>query len=231
MQFSITAIPRAIYNTTLELIFPRFCPICGTGIGSSDKYPLCETCRKDIKQNTRIFPEAPRGDECHFDRSYSVALYEGTIRECMHKFKYNGLLSLEALFADLMAGFAEKYMTISDFDCIISVPLHRVKLRERTFNQAEILALPLSRKFRIPYIGNNLVRVKPGRSQTTLSKSGRVKDVEGAFRVRNAAALKDKSVLLVDDVFTTGATVNECSMVLKDSGAKYVGVFTLARGI
>jgi ComF family protein len=138
---------------------------------------------------------------------------------------------MEALFADMMTDFAEKYMTISDFDRIISVPLHRAKLRERTFNQAEMLALPLSRKFRIPYIGNNLVRIKPGRSQTSLSKSGRVKDIEGAFRVRNAAALKDKSVLLVDDVFTTGATVNECSMALKKAGAKYVGVLTLARGI
>jgi len=231
MQFSITAIPKAIYNTTLELIFPRFCPICGTGIESSDKYPLCETCRKDIRQNGRIFPESPKDGECHFDISYSVALYEGTIRECIHKFKYNGSLGMEALFADLMTSFAEKYMTINDFDRIISVPLHRAKLRERTFNQAEMLALPLSRKFRIPYVGNNLVRIKPGRSQTSLSKSGRVKDIEGAFRVRNAAALKDKSVLLVDDVFTTGATVNECSMVLKEAGAKYVGVFTLARGV
>ena len=117
MQFSIAAIPRAIYNTTLELIFPRFCPICGIGIESHNKYPLCETCRKDIRQNARIFPEIPAGDDGrHFDISYSVALYEGIIRECIHKFKYNGNLGLEVLFTDLITGFAEKYMAIHDFD-------------------------------------------------------------------------------------------------------------------
>lgn len=231
MQFSITAIPKAIYSTTLELIFPRFCPICGAGIESSGKYPLCEICRKNIRQNTRVFPENPKDDEYCFDKLHSVALYDGAIRECIHKFKYNGNLGMEALFRDIMTCFAEKYMAVNDFNCIIPVPLHRTKLRERTFNQAGILARPLSRKFRIPYMDNNLIRIKPGKSQIALSKGGRAKDVEGAFKVRNAAALKDKSVLLVDDVFTTGATVNECSMVIKEAGAKYVGVFTLARGM
>lgn len=230
MQFSITAISKAIYNTTLELIFPRFCPICGIGIESFDKYPLCETCRKSVRQNARIFPESPNTGECYFDRLHSVTLYEGTIRECIHKFKYSGNFGMEALFRDMMTGFAEEHIRINDFNCIIPVPLHRTKLRERTFNQAEILAQPLSRKFRISHVSNNLVRIKPGKSQVALSKSGRTKDVEGAFRVRNAALIKEQSILLVDDVFTTGATVNECSKVLKEAGAKYVAVFTLARG-
>lgn len=230
MQFSIAAIPRAVYNTALELIFPRFCLVCGTGIESSDKYPLCARCRADIRQSGPIFTQSSKDGKCHFEGFYSVALYDSTIRECIHKFKYSGKLSLETLFADLMTGFAEKYIGINDFDCIASVPLHRAKLRERTFNQAELLALPLSRKFNIPYIGANLVRIKPGRSQTSLSKSGRAEDVAGAFKVRTPAAFKDKSVLLVDDVFTTGATVNECSRTLKEAGAKYVVIFTLARG-
>ena len=231
MQFSITAIPRAIYNTTLELIYPRFCPICGSGIESSNKLPLCEACRKEIKHGAPAHSASFEKGRCYFEGSHSVAAYEGVMRECIHKFKYNGSLALEALFRDLLIDFAEKYMDIKRFDCIIPVPLNRVKLRERTFNQAQILASSLSRKFKLPCINNNLVRVKSGRSQIALSKSGRAKDIEGAFKVRNPAPLRDKSVLLVDDVFTTGATVNECSKALKRSGVKYIEVLTLARGI
>jgi competence protein ComFC len=230
MQFSIATLPKAIINATLELIYPRFCPICGTSLEPSDKLPLCGVCRKEIKREIPALSASCKKDEYYFDRSYSVAAYEGVMRECIHKFKYNGSLAMEALFAHLMIDFAEKYMDISHFDCIVPVPLHLVKLRERTFNQAAMLARSLSRKFGLLHVDNNLVRVKSGKSQIALPKNKREKNVERAFEVKNPDLLKDKSALLVDDVFTTGATVNECSRVLKEAGVKYIEVLTLARG-
>ena len=231
MQFSIAALPKTIIDATLELIYPRFCPICGSGLELSDKLPLCEACRKDIKRNASCLAASRQKAGCYFDVSRSVAVYEGVMRECVHKFKYNGNLALAAFFADLMIDFAEKYMDVKRFDCIIPVPLHRIKLRERTFNQAAVLASSFSRRFKLPCINNNLMRVKSGKPQIALSKSGRAKDIEGAFKVKNPFSLRDKSVLLIDDVFTTGSTVNECSKVLKRSGVKYIEVLTLARDI
>ena len=222
---------KTIANATLELIYPRFCPICGRGLESPNKLPLCEICHREIRLNTLPSCVSREKSAWYFDVSHSVAIYEGVMRECIHKFKYNGNLALEKLFADLMADFAKKHMDLNRFDCIIPVPLHHVKLRERTFNQAAILARSISRKFKVACIGSNLVRVVSGKSQIALSRSRRAKDIEGAFKVRNSRLLKDKSVLLIDDVFTTGATVNECSKVLKRAGAAYIEVLTLARGI
>ncbi|MDD5680234.1 MAG: ComF family protein [Candidatus Omnitrophica bacterium] len=231
MQFSISTLPKTIIDATLELIYPRFCLICRRGLEQYDKFSLCEACRKGIKRNVPPLSEGCGDNERYFDSVKSVTAYEGVMRECIHKFKYNGSLALEGLFADLLTDFAEKHIDVKRFDCIIPVPLSRVKLRERTFNQAEILASSLSRKFGLPCINNNLIRAKSGKSQITLSKSERLKDIKGAFKVKNSALLKDKSVLLVDDVFTTGATVRECSKMLKESGVKYIEVLTLARGI
>ena len=230
MLSTIRALPRTIINTALELVYPRSCRVCGGAITSAEKLSLCEACHKKIRYDRPLFLASAGKAGYYFDRVRSATVYEGVMRECIHKFKYNGSLSLEALFADLMTNFAEKYMDMRCFDFIIPVPLSTAKLRERSFNQAYILASAVSRKFKIPCVANNLTRVKAGRPQVDLAKKARLKDIEGAFRLKRPALLKDKSVLLIDDVFTTGATVNECSKVLKRSGVKYIEVLTLAQG-
>lgn len=116
------------------------------------------------------------------------------------------------------------------YNWLIPVPLHRVKHRERTFNQSEILATHLSKRFKIPILKNNLIRTRLGKPQMRLTKDKRVEDIKGSFKIKDSFLLKGKSVLLVDDVFTTGATVNECSKILKDEGTSLVDVLTLARG-
>ncbi len=222
---------KTIITAALELIYPRFCPICGNSLELYDKTPLCTTCYKDIKPGAPSPAIGRESVECYFDSVRFAAMYEGVMRKCIHKFKYSGRMELETLFAGLMADYAEKYMDMKRFDCIIPVPLHRVKLRERTFNQAALLASSLSRKFGIACRGNNLKRVKFGQPQINLSKSERLKDIKGAFETKNAVLLKDKSILLVDDVFTTGATANECSKTLKQAGVKYIEVLALAGGL
>ncbi len=230
MQFSLSAIPKTIINTALGLVYPRSCRVCGGAITSDKKLSLCEACHKKIKYNRPLFLRSAGEAGYHFDRVHSITVYEGVMRECIHKFKYNGSFSMEALFVDLMTTFAEKYIDTKRFDFIIPVPLTGAKLRERSFNQAYILASAVSRKFKIPCIANNLIRVKTGRPQVDLHRKARLKDIKGAFKLRRPLLLKDKSVLLIDDVFTTGATVGECSKALKGAGVKYIEVLTLAQG-
>jgi ComF family protein len=130
-----------------------------------------------------------------------------------------------------MAEFVEKYVEMKRYNWFIPVPLHRVKHRERTFNQAEVLAAHLSRRFNIPMLKRNIVRIRLGTPQVMSPKSKRLEDIKDSFKTKNSHLLKNTSVLLIDDVFTTGATANECSKVLKKAGVNRVDVLTLARSI
>lgn len=215
----------------IELVYPKSCHLCHNSIEGNGHWPLCGDCYGSIIKSRPPFYGNPDRLTPYFDRLYYATLYKGTIRECIHRFKYSGNFAFEKLFADLMADFAEKYIDMKRLDHCIPVPLHRVKYRERTFNQAEILARHIAGHFGIAFADKAIVRRRYGRPQIELPKSMRKKETRGAFAVREAAKIGGKNVLLVDDIFTTGSTVNECSRILKKAGAKSVEVFTLARSI
>jgi ComF family protein len=120
---------------------------------------------------------------------------------------------------------------IADIDAVIPVPLHVGRLKHRGFNQSLLLAHRISERFRIPLLFDQLVRTRPTRPQVELSGEERTKNVSGAFAVRNPQTQNDKRIVLVDDVFTTGATMNECASVLKTAGASHVFAVTLARAV
>ena len=130
---------------------------------------------------------------------------------------------------ELMNNFIADHLDRQAIDLIVPVPLYKSKLRERGFNQSLELAAQISKMFSLPLSSNSLYRRKPTISQTELSRQERLINVKAAFAVRNNLVFK-KQVLLVDDVFTSGATVNECSKTLLEAGACAVSVLTLARG-
>lgn len=109
------------------------------------------------------------------------------------------------------------------------VPLHINKLRQRQFNQAQLLAKVFAKEFAKKLKGNLLIKIKSGAAQVNLSRRERLENVRGSFRVKNSSSIKDKHILLIDDVVTTGATVNECAKVLSGAGARRIDVFALAR--
>jgi ComF family protein len=123
----------------------------------------------------------------------------------------------------------EHLRVVTTIDVIMPVPLHRSRLRERGFNQALLLASAVGRAHGIPLSYDNLTRFRATRPQVELSGEERVQNVRGAFRLTRPADVEGKRVLLVDDVFTTGATMNECAAVLKRAGARSVVALTLAR--
>lgn len=133
--------------------------------------------------------------------------------------------------ARLMIAFARKFLDMKNIDLILSVPLHSQKLRQRQFNQAQLLVEPLAGAFSKKMHTKLISKIEPGPAQVELSRTERLKMVRDTFKIRKAQPLKDKNILLVDDVFTTGATANECAKALLASGAKKVEVFTLARGV
>jgi ComF family protein len=113
-------------------------------------------------------------------------------------------------------------------DLIVPVPLHRKRLRQRGFNQALLLSFQVSRAFNIPLSIDNLVRIRATRPQVELSGEERIHNVRGAFALKRPDRFEGRVVMLVDDVFTTGATMNECAAVLKEGGAAHINALTLA---
>jgi ComF family protein len=163
-----------------------------------------------------------------FDQALSIGYFEGALREAIHQFKYRPCRSLGSPLGDWMSGNIQLPQGI---DVIIPIPLHGSRLYERGFNQALLLADRIGNRFSIPVCYDNLVRTRPTRPQVELSGLDRVKNVAGAFSLVNPDTIKNTSIMLVDDVFTTGATVNECARILKAAGASHVAALTLARAV
>jgi len=161
----------------------------------------------------------------------ALGSYEGSLQEAIHRWKYEGKEHLSVLFAEWMAGGLYRYWDPDLFDVLIPVPLHKERLRERGFNQALLLVKELSRRTGIPYRRRVLRKKRPTVPQVKLSGVEREKGVRGTFHIIVREEVEGKSILLVDDVYTTGATVNECTRVLLAGGAKRVDVLTLAHAI
>jgi ComF family protein len=156
---------------------------------------------------------------------------KSTVRDAIHRYKYSQAPWFEPFLAGLLVQAAAPALRGEDWDLIVPVPLHALKLRERGFNQAARLARHLGAATDIPVAENILRRVAPTRTQTALSRTERAKNMHGAFAVEKDIRLSDRKIVLVDDVFTTGATTSACARALQKAGAADVCVWTVARGL
>lgn len=238
------------FQWLLNLVFPPVCPICQTLLDDKrNDLPLCPTCRMAIKPLRppycpRCGLPVPSGDgggylcgpcleeKWYFEVHRSSGLYEGTLKEAIHQFKYRGVFPLVRVFGDLMQPTLQTLSREYPVDVMIPVPLHIRRLRERGFNQALLMVKELSTRLGIPYEGSALKKIKDTPVQISLKKRERRKNLTGVFQVKdNTKAIQGKSVVLVDDVYTTGATANECSRALLKAGAERVAVLTVARAL
>ena len=210
---------------------PFFCDHCWSSI-CPIQGPACPRCSLPFRSpisllhspthqcaNCRIRPPA-------FSQAWTVYPYKSPLKEAIGLFKYQGKISLTAPLANLLL---KALAPLPMIDVILPVPLHSTRLREREYNQSLLLADRLSRQLVLPLSHSNLVRVRPTTPQTSLKRKDRLTNLRHSFVVTKPEALIGKNVLLVDDVFTTGTTVNECAKALRKNGAGHVYVVTLAR--
>jgi ComF family protein len=160
-----------------------------------------------------------------FDAVYSYGSYEGTLRELVHLFKYGGVRPLAGPFGKLLARALPRETA---FDVIVPMPLHWFKKWQRGFNQSDLLACEISKKWGVP-VRTLVRRQKATRPQAGLTNSKRRANMSGAFKIPRGRSLAGIRVLLVDDVVTTGATASACARVLKRAGAAHVALLALAR--
>ena len=208
----------------------HFCPDCLNGF-SKISPPLCTVCGipfESISEENHLCEDCMR-KRTFFDGLGAPYLYEGGIMDAIHQMKYAGKTYLADSLGPLMASFAANWLDNQEGLLMMPVPLHPKKLRKRGFNQALLLA-----KAMMPILGTeldflSLRRVIYTRSQTGLNSEERRRNVRRAFAIYGQRELEDKTVILVDDVATTGNTMNECARVLKKAGAEKVFCLALAR--
>lgn len=165
----------------------------------------------------------------HFDCAIACYRSVGIVREMIHRFKYNGEFHLRQPLADwLLAGFDDPRLSLTAIDALVPVPLHPVRFREREFNQALELAKIAGRRQKIA-ISDCIRRVRNTETQTHFDRETRMENLRNAFKLRKNTNITNQHLLLVDDVFTTGSTVNECARVLREAGAASVRAITVAR--
>ncbi len=228
------------------MVYPIYCYICSTKLKTN--VGLCEACWKKVKHRLPPFCikcgkvlAGPKGlniicgdcqnNRLYFEHARSCCYYEGILKEVIHLLKFQRKFPLIDRLDEIMVKFIlNNQILYSEIDLLIPVPAHKKRLKERGIDQVSLLAERLSRAIKIKLERNNLKRIKYTTLQTDLSREGRVKNVSDAFIVKGPKRLMNKSILLIDDLFTTGSTVNECAKILINSGVKKVEVLTLARG-
>lgn len=217
---------KVIAKNFLNLLYPLHCLGCQTPLEAMNELHLCEHCIASINHNA--MPPFELDDLPVL--AYSACIYDGALKELVHQFKYRGKTVLAKIFSKLMINHIKDNPEIADVDLVTVVPLHKERLREREFNQSLLIANPISKEYFI-MLTNTLEKTRKTRYQNELLKSERLKNLKGAFSVSLKADIKDKNILLIDDVMTTGSTLSECAKILLGGGAKNVKCFTLARGI
>ena len=193
--------------------------------------PFCSRCGRHLEKNIRAKNICPGciKKTLHFDRAFSPCLYEGTLKELIHEFKYKNKDYLGQFLSKLMIEFIRDYnLPIDLIDFIIPIPLHKTRLREREFNQAQILSDYIALEFNKKVMPDNLRRSRYTKTQTELEENERFLNVKDSFVIDKSGDIKGKNILLVDDVLTTAATSSEAAYALKSAGANIVFVLTLA---
>ncbi len=226
----------------LDFIYPPVCLICREVIkeenSQNPRVSVCSVCWNSLEIEVKPYCSECRLDldigqthncSAYLDRVYSLGLFDGNFQELIHQFKYKGKVSAGKSLGIRLARELKKQQ-VSDVAYLVPVPLHKARKRERGFNQSEIVAESLGAELNLKVEKNILSRIKNTKDQTKLSIEERKQNVAGAFQVRDTRQiLSDKKVILVDDVITTGATLNECAKVLKQAGVKEILAVTIAK--
>lgn len=239
---------QSVLNTTLGLFYPEVCALCQDEPAAAEagfvgakcrqfvqyvRPPFCKRCGLPFEGDLTTSFECNncREMELFFSSARAAVVAKTIVLEAIHHYKYSRALWFENFLAGLLLGEAVPVLRGQKWNFIVPVPLHPLKKREREFNQAELLAAQLSRAARIPLNTRLLRRVKPTATQTLLRRDQRADNMRGAFTVFDGAKLNGQKIVLVDDVFTTGATTNDCARALRAAGAGDVCVWTVARGL
>lgn len=249
--FAARSLLVKLLDALASLVFPAPCRICEATLVTASRIPICRECLDSLRplstpvcqQCGRPFLSALAGTAreplCHgcrrgvyaFDLARSYGVYDAAMVRAITLLKYHAVTPLGAWFAARLAELVARQPDSFAAHVVVPVPLHASRLRERGYNQAELIARPLSKRLCLPLRSYLLVRTKPRPDKLKLTRQERWRSVRGAYITREGTRVDKLRVLLVDDVFTTGATLDACSRALRQAGAASVLGLTVARAV
>ena len=249
---TLRACLRDVYGSLVSVFFPAPCRLCGNLLDTSSRIPICNSCVASLGSlrgpccgrcgrpfASSVALEVHDVPLCHicrrslydFDFARSYGPYNATMAGAIMLLKYQEVTPLAAWFARLAGETLERNREKFVADVVVPVPAHVARLRERGYNHAELIAKPLARSLGLPCRSYLLVRSRPRPDKLRLTMRERWRSVRGAYTIRQGLRVDNLRVLLVDDVLTTGATLDACSRALRKAGAAKVLALTVARAI
>lgn len=211
-------------NDVLNLIYPNVCGICDK-ICNED---ICKKCELKLKELSKIKVDTYKNR--HFKKHLYIFKYEGIIKQRLIKYKFNEKIYIYKAFVNFMLKNKKVCRFLKNYDIIIPVPIHKNRKLERGYNQSALLAKKIANNFKsLHYIDDVLLKKVDNKPQSTKNKTDRQKDVIGVYYLRNEYKINNKKILLLDDIYTTGSTVNECCKILKQAKPKWLDVITIAK--
>lgn len=238
---------KKIKNFILDVLFPKFCLNC-----AKEGNYLCQDCQSLLEvlednfclcQKSKRLPEAGKCQQCRSKKLnglYCALSYQNhLVKKLIQKFKYQP--HIKELSKNLSSLITTHFLLLSlgfnnntikkkfSKSILMPVPISKKKLKQRGFNQTEEIGKELAKFLKIPLINKNLIKIKEIMPQTELKKQEREKNIKEAFSLKNKKEIKDKKILLIDDVYTTGSTMEECARILKEAGAEEVWGIVIAR--
>jgi len=215
----------------VNIVYPPKCIFCGKMVDISSMVHICGNCFEKLPFTEDTFTTvSEEKGKCYCDGAVCVFRYTGIVKEALKRFKFHAKPCYYRTFARLMAIKLLRLADIRKYDIVIAVPLYRSREHERGYNQSQLISKAISRELKIPDGSGIVRRVKDTKAQSLLDKHNRLLNVRGAFSVKSPERIKGKSVLLVDDILTTGSTLEECGKILKQAGADRVTAIVVATG-
>lgn len=228
-------------KTFIDLLFPKTCFFCENSLKENDQF-LCSECEKKLiflREICHVCGAPNSGEKCRvcetnnfqFEKARSIFLFDEIVQKLIHEFKYNEMTRISKYFGKFVYEYLNTFQPFDKVDLVVPVPLHKVRKRERGFNQADLLAKEISGNMHWNYVPTLIKRKRFTQTQTKLKKVQRKENVSKAFSVNNKIDIKGKNILLIDDVFTTGATTNSIAEILKENNVGKIYVLTVGRAL
>lgn len=214
-----------ILSIVLDFLFPPVCGICG----KFDKDYLCEECFENLERHMVAVKVTKMAPEDFYNEMLYIFKYEGIIRNKIIEYKFKDKAYLSKMFCKIFVKSKNCCDFLKSYDIIIPVPIHRKRKIQRGYNQCELIARQLADYVESMICTDVLVKQRNTVPQSTLGKEERKNNIKNVYIIQNKDKIKNKSILILDDIYTTGSTVNECSRILKKAGATKIGVLTIAK--
>lgn len=212
-------------NFVLDFLFPPVCVICG----KLNENWACEKCRKRIEKLEKVMMLENNNNFKNFNKLVYIFEYDKIIRKLILQYKFFDKAYINNFFSKIILKNKKLCGIFKFYDIIIPVPMSIKKKKKRGYNQTELIAKNISKDLNIDLSLDNLKKIKDTETQSKLNEKERRNNIKNAFIVNNKLKIKNKRIILFDDIYTTGATVNECSRVLEKAGAKEILVLVIAK--